>query len=635
MCGICGIIEHNGKHPDKQMLIRMTDVIEHRGPDDSGIYIRDNIGFGHRRLSILDLSDAGHQPFLSQDKEKILVFNGEIYNFPELRKYLEIKGHKFVSNCDTEVLLKMYEEYGTNCIQHLRGMFAFVLYDFKKKLLFAARDRLGKKPLYYSLQNGIFYFASEIKSILQDGRFIKKPDYTAIHHYLSFKYVPHPYSAFEDVKKLPHGHFLLFKDGKVHIEKYWNNWFKTEKINDITFIKSEIKRILTESVKLRMISDVPLGAFLSGGIDSNIIVGLMSELSSVPIKTFSIGFEEKRFNESHFAQQVAEKFKTDHHTFIVKSDIINDLEKLVWHYNEPFADPSMLPTYYLSRETRKYVTVALSGDAGDENFAGYLRYLGFKLGSMFEFIPENSRKFICDKILKIIPSSSKQQTKYNKFYRLVEAIGNNKIDRYLPMIEDFNTTSKQKFYTETFSSKIKNSDSKKLIENYFFGLNENIKNADENFIDNIDRLLYTDLNTYLPDDIMTKVDIASMAVSLECRAPFMDHLFVEFASSIPSNLKLKGKTPKYILKETFKDYIPSNLINREKMGFTVPISEWFRTDLKNYLNDIISDRFYERNILKKNEVELMKKMHFDAKEEHGYRLWNLLCLELWFRKFFD
>ncbi|HPG29683.1 MAG TPA: asparagine synthase (glutamine-hydrolyzing) [bacterium] len=629
MCGICGLIEIQNRTPEKKTLLKMTDVIEHRGPDDSGIFIRNNVGFGHRRLSILDLSEAGRQPFISEDKEKILVFNGEIYNFLELKKNLESKGIKFYSNCDTEVLLKTYETFGIGCLGLLRGMFSFAIYDFKNETLFAARDRLGKKPFYYSMQNGVFYFASEIKSILQDSRFIRKPDFEAIHHYLSFKYVPHPFSAFEDVKKLPHGHYLIYQNGKIKIEKYWDALFKKEKISDINYIKSELKRLLTESVKLRMISDVPLGAFLSGGIDSNIIVGLMSELSPVPVKTFSIGFEEKRFNESHFAEQVAKRFNTDHHTFIVKSDIINDMEKLVWHYNEPFADTSMLPTFYLSRETRKYVTVALSGDAGDENFAGYLRYLGFKLGSMFEFIPEKIRKSIFGTMLKMIPASSKQQTKYNKFYRLIEAAGNNKIDRYMPMIEDFNSILKKKFYTGAFSEKIRGIESKKIIEKYFCEMNEDAG------ADDIGRLLYTDLNTYLPDDIMTKVDIASMAVSLECRAPFMDHLVVEFASSIPSSLKLKCRNAKYILKETFKDYIPSNLINREKMGFTVPISEWFRKDLKNYMNDLISEKFYKRNIFDKTQIERMKKAHLECREEHGYKLWNLVCLELWFRKFID
>jgi len=629
MCGICGLIEESGKTPDYKLIENMRDTLAHRGPDDAGVFIKNNVAFAHRRLSILDLTAAGHQPFLNEKKTIVLTFNGEIYNYKEINQNLAKHNIYCKSNCDTESLLRLYELHGIACLKYLRGMFAFAIFDFEKNLLFAARDRLGKKPFFYAYQDGRFYFASEIKAILTDPRFKKKPNYEALHYYLSFKYTPHPYSAFVDIHKLPHGHYLIYQNNKITIENYWQNWFKidnSEKITDENTAKKTIREKLLEAVKLRMISDVPLGAFLSGGIDSSIIVGLMTELSAQPIKTFSIGFKEKRFDETEYSNIIANRFKTDHHNFYVDARLIEDIDKLVWHYNEPFADSSMLPTYYLSRETRKYVTVALSGDAGDENFAGYLRYLAYKLTDYAKILPNMLRKQFFGILFKLLPPTTKQQTKYNKFYRLIEILSKDGADRYLPLIEDFSDVLKEKLYTADFKKRMSTQNSKQLIERYF-----NFLNTD----DDLDKLLFTDLNTYLVDDIMTKVDIASMAVSLECRAPLMDHLFVEYVSSIHSSLKLKGKTTKYILKETFKDYFPAALLNREKMGFTTPVSDWFRTDLRKFIIDIFDDRFFERGMFEREQILNLLNEHLSAKAEHGYRLWSLMCLELWFRKFFD
>lgn len=627
MCGICGIVDLPNSEISNDLIKKMTDKLEHRGPDDEGYFEFNNIGLGHRRLSIIDLN-TGHQPILNEDNNIVIVFNGEIYNFQELENELKLKGHIFKTKTDTEVIIHLYEEYGYKCLDYLRGMFAFAIYNKNNKELFLARDRFGQKPLYYAYNNGIFYFASEIKSIIADSRFKKNVNYEAIHHYLSFKYVPHDLTAFENIHKLPHGSYLVYKDQKVKVIKYWKDWFCSQKIDDKNFIETELKRLLTESVKLRMISDVPLGAFLSGGIDSSIIVALMSNIdTSKKIKTFSIGFEEKRFDETYYADLVAKQYNTEHYKFIVKPDALKDIDSLIWHYNEPFADASMLPTYYLSRETRKYVKVALSGDAGDENFAGYLRYLGFKIVNYIAFLPLSLRKIIFNNFLKILPVTCSQQNWYSKFHTLIQICSKDYLGRYLPMVQDFSESQKRKIYSNNFIEKTKLYNSENVLRTYFTEL----KNEDY-----LHKLLFLDMNTYLPDDLMVKTDIASMAVSLECRAPLLDHKLVEFISRIPSKYKLHKFTTKYIFKNTFKNLLPPQLLNRNKMGFGIPMSKWFRGELKKYITNLLtSSHFKNRGLFCNEEIKKLLDNHINRKAEHGHRLWSLMCLELWFRKFID
>jgi asparagine synthase (glutamine-hydrolysing) len=523
MCGICGKLSFDAhKEIDSELIRRMNQVLYHRGPDDEGIYIKGQIGLGHRRLSIIDLSPAGHQPMTNEDETLWIVLNGEIYNFPELRSVLEEKGHIFRSRTDTEVILHLYEDKGTDCLSDLRGMYAFALWDARNRSLFLARDRLGKKPLFYYVNDKFFLFASEPKAMLQDSAVKAEPDPEALHHYLSYNYVPSPVSSFKGIRKLPPAHYMLLKDGDLQIKQYWKLRYG-KKISETRILKDdevceEIIERLKEAIKLRLVSDVPLGAFLSGGIDSSAIVALMSELSSAPVKTFSIGFEEKEYDELKYARIIAEKFNTDHHEFVVKPNAVEILPKLVWHYSEPFADSSAIPTFYVSELTRKYVTVALNGDAGDENFAGYERYLANQIACRYERIPYHLRKGL-ESVIQKIPYSVKPKSFLYKTKRFFDAVSEEPRRRYSRWMTHFNNQRKKELYTEEFQSQLGSIDSIDLLLGAY---------ADSDARDFIDATLDADVNMYLPGDLLVKVDIASMAYSLEARSPLLDHLFMEF-----------------------------------------------------------------------------------------------------------
>ena len=629
MCGITGKISFSSKNISDQEIETMNDAIRHRGPDDGGVYISPDgkVGLGHRRLSIIDLSPLGHQPMRYMDRYEI-VFNGEIYNFQEKREMLEKDGYTFTSHSDTEVILALYDKYGEKCLDHLRGMFAFAIYDEQENTLFAARDRVGKKPFKYYSDNNVFMFASELKAILTQPEYEREPDYTAIHHYLTLQYVPAPLTGFQGIAKLEPGHSLHIdlKTRKIEKKQYWKlDYSKKLELSEEEWKKRIIDK-LEESTKLRMISDVPIGAFLSGGIDSSAIVAMMAKNSKNPIKTFSIGFEDEKFNELKYAKIIADTFKTEHTEFIVKPDAIHLLPMLVRQYEEPYADSSALPTYYVSKLTRDHVTVALNGDGGDENFAGYGRYSVHKFALFYDtFLPLH--KVLILPLTKLA-SDIFQTTFFDRAHRFAKSLSKPYNERYVDYICYFTNEMKSAIYTDEMNEKFKHSDSYEVVASQFK------QSGSEN---KAEQAVYADFTTYLPDDLMTKVDIDTMAVSLEGRSPFLDHEFLELTAQIPFHLKLKGRNnKKYILKEALRGIIPDEVMFRPKMGFGIPIHSWFRNELKEYAYDLLlSEKAAGRSLFKKESIKNLLDTHCNTKVDFGYHIWALVTLELWFREYFD
>ena len=627
MCGIAGkLFFDSSRKVAPGLLARMNRVLAHRGPDDSGIFHDGPVGLAHRRLSIIDLSQAGHQPMSNAAGTLWITYNGEIYNFQELRSELERDGVVFRSKTDTEVILALYERYGIECVQRLRGMFAFAIWDGRTRTLFLARDRLGKKPLHYYWDAEKFLFASEPKGILQDPQVPAEPDFPSIHHYLTFGYVPSPHSAFRGFRKLPPAHYLVVQDGQVQVERYWRLRYEPKVHLSEKELCDELLARLREAVRLRMISDVPLGAFLSGGIDSSTVVALMSEVSSGPVKTFSIGFEEQEYNELRFARMVAERYRTDHHEFIVKPDALAILPDLVWHYNEPYADSSAIPTYYLAKMTREHVTVALNGDAGDENFAGYERYLAARLAARYDRLPGVLRKSL-ERVVAALPEAGHVRGLYRRGKRFLAAASKEPKRRYAQWVCTFSGVWKDELYEPAFREAMARFDSDDLLLQAY---------ESAGTTDFLDATLGVDVVTYLPDDLLVKVDIASMAHSLEARSPLVDHLFMEFAASIPSALKLRGRTKKYLFKQAVRDLLPAAVIDRPKMGFGVPLDRWFRRELRDLAYDILlSRRSLGRGLFREDMVRLLLDEHRDGRANWHFQIWSLLILELWFQRFID
>ena len=620
MCGIFGKLFFEKTKIEEKDYKDCLDEISHRGPDDEGFYVDENIILGSKRLAIIDLSEAGHMPMKNEDGRFWIVFNGEIYNFLELRKNLE-KRHKFKSRTDSEVLLHLYEEKGVNCLKYLRGMFAFAIWDKKEKTLFLARDRLGKKPLKYYFNDKFFVFASELKAILKDKEIPKEIDWGAIDEYLTYQYIPHPKTGFKGIFKLEPAHYLLITlDKKIKKERYWNlNYSQKLNLSENEWIKA-IEEKLKESVKIRLISDVPLGAHLSGGIDSSTIVAMMAQEMKEPVKTFSIGFKEKEYDETKYARLVAKRYGTDHHELIIEPNAIEILPKLVYHYEEPYADSSALPTWYLCQMTKNYITVALNGDGGDENFAGYDRYNAVKLYFSLKFLPGKKILKKTNEILYYLT----QLRIFHKGARFLSSFEEDFISFYVRLIGYFQEEQKEKLY---------HPDLKKLIENSK-GSNFLRKIFNKTTGEWLDRILYLDINSYLPDDLLVKVDIASMAHSLEVRSPFLDHEFMELCAKIPSNLKVKGHNKKYIFKKLALKYIPKECIFRPKTGFGVPLEFWFKNELLNFLKERILSQEFLNYGFNRNFLEQLIKEHQKGIRNHAYRLWALLILEEWLKIFF-
>lgn len=629
MCGIAGKIDLVNGSINEVALTKMSDAIIHRGPDDSGTYVSPDkkVGLSFRRLAIIDLSAKGHQPMNYKNRYWI-VFNGEIYNYQTEREKLKKQGYRFKSQTDTEVILALYDCYKEKCLEHLRGMFAFAIYDEKEKVLFCARDRVGKKPFKYYFNDRYFMFASELKAILTQPEYKKEVDYEAIHHYLTLQYVPAPKTGFKGIHKLEPGHYLLLnlKTGRLVKKRYWRlNYAKKLELSEEEW-KSRILAKLDESVALRMVADVPLGAFLSGGIDSSAVVALMSQHSTTRVKTFSIGFNEAKYSELKYAKIVADKFNTDHTEFIVKPGAVETLPLLVRHYEEPYADSSALPSYYVSKLTREHVTVALNGDGGDENFAGYSRYSIQKFALLYD------RFLLAHKVVGQPAAAVFYKLVHNtlaeRANRFAQTMGMDYARRYVNYICYFTNAAKDTLYTDDFREKMAGINSEDVIAQKF---------AEAKTHNKLDQTLYADFASYLPDDLLVKMDIATMAVSLEARSPFLDHELLELTAKMPINLKLKGRDQKkYILKESLRGLVPDEVMFRPKMGFGVPIEAWFRSDLDAYMRGVLlSGRSLSRGLFEKNAIEAILTSHQTTKVNFANQIWALLTLELWFREYFD
>ena len=645
MCGIAGACWTAGSEPLSEVILkRMTDALVHRGPDDDGVYssLKKTSGetengsgavLGFRRLSIIDLA-GGHQPLSNEDGTVWIAFNGEVYNYRELKPELERLGHRFRTSSDTECIVHAYEQWGRDCVQHLRGMFAFAIWDDRRRVLFLARDRMGQKPLVYRLAEGRLVFASELKALLQIPNAPREIEPQAVADYVALQYVPHPRSILRGYHKLPPGHCAEFNavTGDFKTEQYWQAPYARPRMSGSTTevipansAGSLLRERLTEAVRLRMRSDVPFGAFLSGGVDSTIITGLMQQQSGNKVKTFSIGFSVKQFDERSYAREAAQKLGTDHHEFVVDPSAVEMLPRLTWHYDEPFADSSAIPTMYLSQLTRQHVTVALTGDGGDELFAGYDRYRAVELARKIDRLPWLLRAPLTSSIWQRFPAPVRQKSKLRQIKRFLAMLGQTPERRYTNWVSIFDDTRRPSLFSDDFQATLKGYDGASFLMNAY-------RNCSEN--DFVQKTTCVDVESYLPCDILTKVDIASMAFSLEARSPFMDHHVVELAARIPMELKLQAGRGKRILIDTFRDLLPESIQTRPKMGFGVPLDHWFRNELREMLTDVLLDsQTLGRGYFNPATVRKLVNEHTSSQWDHSARLWLLLVFELWHRKF--
>ena len=616
MCGIAGFVdvERDREHA-VELIDRMCRVIRHRGPDDQGTWAGDGAALGMRRLAIIDLS-GGHQPIFNEDKSVLVVFNGEIYNYRELQKELQERGHCFNTKSDTEAIVHAYEEYGDDCVKHLRGMFTFALWDRKRQRLLAARDRFGKKPLNYYWDGSRLFFGSEIKSLLEAG-IPREINAIALDEYLAYHYVPTPHTLFKDVFKVPAAHILVYEHGNAYTKRYWELPFTPICRDDEATAIERTRTMLKEAVEVRLMSEVPLGAFLSGGVDSSTVVGLMSQLMSQPVKTFSIGFEEDDFSELVYARQVAKQFGTEHHEFIVRPDLVSVLPQLAWAYDEPFADSSMLPTYYVSKLAREYVTVVLTGDGGDEVFGGYSRY---EREMTINRIPSFARS--------LLGYGSTLMPEGMRGKQRLATMRQGLATRYAQIFSPFSMHVRPAMYSADFFQLVG-------VHNPYASLIGQFNEVAH--LDTISQLQYVDVRTYLTDDILVKIDKASMFNSLEIRAPLLDQCLAEYVTSLPSTITNRNGVLKSLLKKAVADLLPAEILQRPKQGFIVPIKHWFRGDLTNYALELLdSAQARQRGIFRPEFVRNLLQAHASTKlVNHSDTIWALLCLELWFQTYMD
>jgi len=629
MCGIAGfsILPSFTPQQTEQYLQAMGDAIAHRGPDATSIWHDANFALVHRRLSIIDLSEAGTQPMRSACGRYIIVFNGEIYNYQALKQQLLDAGELFTTRTDTEVLLKLFQRFGKDCLASLNGMFAFVVWDTELQQVFMARDRLGKKPLYYYHGSGSFAFASEIKALLKLPFVPRKVRQDAVKDFFFYQYVPDPKTIFEGLSKLAPGHYLQFSlADKVLPQpvKYWNLAFKVKEQRSPEQIGEELTALIDDAVKIRMVSDVPLGAFLSGGVDSSAVVGMMAKHSATPVTTCAIGFASEQFDEVHYARQVAELFATSHHEFTVKENVTDSFSQISHYFDEPFADPSFIPTYFVAKLARQQVTVALAGDGGDESFAGYSKYVVDQTEQQLrQRFPAALRQNLFPPLARLAGVS--KATPFRKARSLLNALATSPDEAFFVTNSFFDAVLWQYLVKGDFARQTVDYRPSELTCARY-------QEADAD--DHLSRVLYTDINTYLPGDILVKVDRMTMANSLEARAPLLDYRVVEFAAGIPSRLKLHGKDKKHILKQSLKTLLPEDILYRKKMGFSVPLSHW----LSNELRPIADNLFYQPDsglaqCFDMRKVQGLWQRHLAGEHQFTQELWSMLVFEQWWQHY--
>jgi asparagine synthase (glutamine-hydrolysing) len=633
MCGIGGFLASRpAPKPELEArLWAMVAALRHRGPDDEGVWTDGRAGLAHARLSIIDLSPLAHQPMASADGAVWISYNGEIYNFAEIRRDLEAAGYAFRSRSDTEVIVNGWHAWGAGIFSRLNGMFALALWDGRSRRLVLARDRLGKKPLYYTRTPARFAFASEIKALFAWPDVERRPDLSAIDRYLTLGYVPAPATAFAQIAKLPAAHYLsvaLAGDGSLgepELVRYWDLPAPAPAARPpaLAELRDELAARLEASVRRRLVADVPLGAFLSGGVDSSSVVAMMARAGGGPVKTFSIGFSAKQYDETRYARLVAERYATDHEEFVVEPDAVGILPRLVWHYGEPFADPSAIPIYYVSEMARRHVKVALNGDGGDECFLGYNRYRAMRHLARLDALPDAARAALAG-LLGLAPASLQRRHKLRQIRAMLAAPREAPADRYMPTLAYFTDDEKRALYGDGMPAAFGDPGAK-IFERYF---------ADsESLVGGANR---ADIHTYLPDDLMVKVDVASMAHGLEARSPFLDYELVEWAAALPPALKLAGGVSKALLKSAMAPYLPAAVLARPKAGFSCPIDQWFRREIKDLAYDtLLSRSARERGLFRPDRVRSLLDEHASERRDHHKGLWAMLMLELWYRMWID
>ena len=610
---------------DRDLLERMCAALEHRGPDSRGVFLEDEVGLGIQRLRVIDLH-TGDQPIFNEDKSVVAVLNGEIYNFAELRAELRRRGHRFATQGDTEVIVHLYEEHGVDCVRHLHGMFAFALWDKRHRRLLIARDRIGKKPLFYAASGGGLAFASELGALIEDRTVARDVDPNAIDCFLAYGYVPSPLSIFTTVRKLPPAHTLVLEGGRQTLTRYWHLDYSSKfDASDPRELHEPIRDAIRAATRRRLVADVPLGAFLSGGIDSSAVVAAMAEATSAPVKTFSIGFDHEAVNELPHARRVAELFGTDHHEFLVRADAVAIAPRIVRHYGEPFADASAIPSFYLAEMTRRHVTVALNGDGGDESFSGYTRYVANRLASRLEHLPLPVRRTAA--AAAHVLDRGDVASVANKARRLLQGLVLDPPDRYARYVSWFDKSQRGRLYTDEFAARTAMSPVRSVIaEPWQAASGEHI----------LDTMLEVDVMTYLPGDLIPKIDIATMAYALEARSPLLDHQLMEFAARIPAEWKVRGRQKKWILRGALRGWLPDEILDRPKQGFSPPIGAWFRSELHELVSNVLLDPgALARGYFRPSELQLLLNRHRRGERDESKRLWALFMLELWHREFID
>jgi asparagine synthase (glutamine-hydrolysing) len=622
MCGIVGQVKGD-RAVEPRMLEEMCAALEHRGPDARGVTALGRAGLGVQRLRIIDLA-TGDQPIFNEDGTIAVVLNGEIYNYRELRERLERAGHRFSTRTDTEVIVHLYEDHGVDCVRRLHGMFGLAIWDAGRGRLILARDRVGKKPLFYAHRGADISFASELNALMRDPEVDSELDHEALDAYFAYGYVPAPLSAFRAVRKLPPATTLIHDGASIECERYWRLEYEPKReVKDLGELHEQVREAITRAVKRRMISDVPLGAFLSGGIDSSAVVAAMADASPQPVKTFSIGFSSDRFNELPHARRVAERFGTDHHEFLVDPDAVAILPGLARQYGEPFADSSALPSFHLAQLARRNVTVALNGDGGDESFAGYQRYVANLVLHRLGRLPGPLRRAAA-RAGGALPRSARIDDRRNKARRLLVGLGLDRPARYNAYMSHLDGLNRDELYSDDYRRIAEESRGESAVD---------VAWHDSRATSVVDAMLATDVGTYLPGDLLVKVDIATMAHSLEARSPFLDHELMELAASIPAELKVRGTEKKIVLRDALREWLPDDILDRPKQGFELPIAEWFRGDLREFGREILlDDPARSRGYFRPQHVERMFERHVEGSEDNARGLWTLLMFELWHRE---